>query len=338
MFDILANEEQFQNQQELMKQQQKNQMMLNKQAQMIGLETWKATSYPSQVMMMKEAGLNPALMYGESGGSAGTTSTPSGGSATGGQAMKRRSMDLGQIMGAGLTKSEIDLNKKKEEAIDVQNINTGAQTQNTQQETKNLETDQKYKEALTHAQNLENNLKENTNPETIAQMGEATKLAQQEVIRLQRENKIGEAKANYEIQEAGYNAANAYLTGKEIKSKTNLNNASIRSINNTISQSEEYLNVARQNADSATTTSEAIKKQSETQLMAKINEAIQNDRNLDRLDRQQKIDLAMGLFQTMVGAAPQSTTTQHTREMDSKGKPTGDSFSKAVTKKIFKIR
>lgn len=124
MFDILANEAQKENQSDLMKEQTKNQMLLNKQGQKIGLQTYALTSYPTQVALMEQAGLNPALMYGESSGSGGTTSTPSGGSASGGQVGKRRSMDINTIMQAGVAKSQIDLNKAKSE-------NLGADTTTT---------------------------------------------------------------------------------------------------------------------------------------------------------------------------------------------------------------
>ena len=51
-------------QKELMGIQLKNQQQLNKQGQQLQMQTWRDTNYGAQMDMMKEAGLNPALMYG----------------------------------------------------------------------------------------------------------------------------------------------------------------------------------------------------------------------------------------------------------------------------------
>ena len=44
--------------------QARNQQMLNEHGQRLQLKTWEQTNYPAQVQMLKEAGLNPALLYG----------------------------------------------------------------------------------------------------------------------------------------------------------------------------------------------------------------------------------------------------------------------------------
>lgn len=71
-------------QKDIMGLQLNNQMALNQQGQDIQLDTWKKTSYPAQLAMMKEAGLNPALMYGMGGGGGTTTGSQGGGNASGG--------------------------------------------------------------------------------------------------------------------------------------------------------------------------------------------------------------------------------------------------------------
>ncbi|WNK14245.1 MAG: DNA pilot protein [Microvirus sp.] len=74
-----------QNQQKYMSMQQQNQMELNKQGQEIQLDTWEKTNYPAQMAMIKQAGLNPAMLYAK-GGMGGTTGGQGGGSASGGSA------------------------------------------------------------------------------------------------------------------------------------------------------------------------------------------------------------------------------------------------------------
>ena len=76
------------------------------------LEMWQRTNYPAQVEMMKRAGLNPALMYGQAGagGQIGVTA-PSGGQGTGGT---NPFAGAGQdIIGLMLAKSQARLNEAK---------------------------------------------------------------------------------------------------------------------------------------------------------------------------------------------------------------------------------
>ena len=76
------------------------------------LEMWQRTNYPAQVEMMKRAGLNPALMYGQAGagGQIGVTA-PSGGQGTGGA---NPFAGAGQdIIGLMLAKSQARLNEAK---------------------------------------------------------------------------------------------------------------------------------------------------------------------------------------------------------------------------------
>jgi hypothetical protein len=87
-------------QKELMGIQLKNQQQLNKQGQQLQMQTWRDTNYGAQMDMMKEAGLNPALMYGMSGGGGATTGSQGGGSAQGGNS--HAPMDIGASVQASL--------------------------------------------------------------------------------------------------------------------------------------------------------------------------------------------------------------------------------------------
>lgn len=123
MFGQRAREQrQFNNQKKLMgiqhvnqlglnTQQMQHQMQLNQQGKDLQLQMWKDTNYPAQMAMLKEAGLNPSLMYGMSGGGGTTAGTQDGGQAqgggaSGGQASMSSYMDLGQsmLLGAQIAK------------------------------------------------------------------------------------------------------------------------------------------------------------------------------------------------------------------------------------------
>ena len=73
---------------------------------------WERTNYPAQVKMMKRAGLNPALMYGQAGaGGQLGAGLPAGGQGTGG-ANPFAGADQ-DIIGLMLAKSQARLNEAK---------------------------------------------------------------------------------------------------------------------------------------------------------------------------------------------------------------------------------
>jgi len=101
-------------QKELMGIQFGNQQELNKQGQKLQMKTWKDTGYGAQMEMMKEAGLNPGLMYGMSGGGGQTTGSQGGGSAQSGNS--HAPMDIGASVQAGLMMAQAKkLNAETEE-------------------------------------------------------------------------------------------------------------------------------------------------------------------------------------------------------------------------------
>lgn len=106
-----------------------NEIALKQQARK-ELEMWKATSYPAQIKMMKEAGINPALMYGMGGGG-GTTVGGGGAGVSGGTAPSGGGEMMG-VMGIGLqAKAQTELLKAQKENIEAQTANLGAETKYT---------------------------------------------------------------------------------------------------------------------------------------------------------------------------------------------------------------
>lgn len=96
-----------------------NQQMAN-YMQKLQMKTWNETNYDAQVKQMQKAGLNPALMYGQGGGSGGSTQS-AGGSVQGGQNPNQPHM-----MGIGMqtavqalkAKSDIELSKAQTRKLD----------------------------------------------------------------------------------------------------------------------------------------------------------------------------------------------------------------------------
>ena len=87
----------YRNNRNLMGLQNKYQKGLNQQGHDLQMDMWNKTNYGAQVGHMKDAGLNPALMYG-SAGQGGTTGSQGGGSASMGSSSQGKVMDLSNAL------------------------------------------------------------------------------------------------------------------------------------------------------------------------------------------------------------------------------------------------
>jgi len=98
---------------ELMGIQHQNQRNLNMQGHELQMDMWNKTNYGAQKKHMEEAGLNPALMYGMSGGGGTTAGSQGGGSAASGTS--HAPMDIGSALQAGMMQAQIaNLNAQTE--------------------------------------------------------------------------------------------------------------------------------------------------------------------------------------------------------------------------------
>ena len=140
----------YRNEREMMQKQYGNQRMLNQQGHDLQMDMWNKTNYGAQVGHMKDAGLNPALMYG-SAGQGGTTGSQGGGSASKGSSQMNKGMDISNML-MGKQAELLDAQKQKTEA-ETRNIKgetpeslgriekLGAEAKNIIQKTLNLKTD-----------------------------------------------------------------------------------------------------------------------------------------------------------------------------------------------------
>ncbi len=235
------NEQQYGHQKGLNSQQVANQKMLNEQGKKLQMEMWKETNYPAQMKMMEEAGLNPALMYGMSGGGGTTTGSQGGGSASGGSAsggsasggsasagsasgggasMGHKTMDMSQIVGAAKAAAEIKLlnsQTKKNEAEAEKTI--GVDTEKTKRELVKIiaETrNERLKEILIRYQS------DTEAGKSKLVIEEAKKTAEQ-VDSLVRENEIGDATKDEIIEGIGIDVINKEVETRLKESKRELN-------------------------------------------------------------------------------------------------------------------
>ena len=105
------------------KRQQQRQMELNQQGHDLQMDMWNKTNYGAQIGHMKEAGLNPALMYGMGGGGGATTGSQGGGSAAKGMAQKQ--MGIEGLMAASQVGLNDSLGKKARQEGDLAETRAG---------------------------------------------------------------------------------------------------------------------------------------------------------------------------------------------------------------------
>ena len=119
------------------KRAMRNQKELNRQGHDLSMDMWNKTNVGPQMEKYKEAGLNPALMYGQSGAT-GTTSMASGGNAPQPKAMDMNSMLMGgqlELMKAQANKANADADATK----GVRTDNIGADTALKNMQARNIE-------------------------------------------------------------------------------------------------------------------------------------------------------------------------------------------------------
>lgn len=185
------------------------------------LEMWKATNYPAQVAQLKQAGLNPGLLYGMSGGGGttvgGGSPSISGGTAAGHsgepQALAGMGMQLGMMAAQQeLLKSQARLNNveaDKKAGVDTQEAKT--RIANILQGVENQKAQQELTQVQTNIARLDERLKD----ETIDNMEELTdwqvQKAAQETNNLWLQGLITKATANDVIDKLHAEAIGAYI-------------------------------------------------------------------------------------------------------------------------------
>lgn len=135
----IQNNKQHERQKELMGNQNEAQWKMNQQGYDLSKRFWEETNYKQQVEKMKEAGLNPSLIYGKGGGAGGQSVGMSGGNAASGDAKHAPYMDMNALMmGAQMDLMAAQGEKARSEANaidtyrkDNMEANTGYQTAQT---------------------------------------------------------------------------------------------------------------------------------------------------------------------------------------------------------------
>lgn len=197
----------------------------------LDLQMWKDTSYPAQMEMMKKAGLNPALMYGMSGGGGTTVGSPGphvqGATASGHQGEMISMTGMGLQLGMMQAQKDLLESQAKKNNAETEKL-SGTDTQESQTRIKSLLQgieNQKAQEGLTK---VEQRLKEidvqvqgDTAEERIDYIVWNSLRALEELDQVSRETYIKKATMNDKIDIVKREAIGALLrnqlTGTEIK-------------------------------------------------------------------------------------------------------------------------
>lgn len=190
---------QIRQQQRLTDMQSKANQEAAKRSQEMQLDMWNKTNYGAQVGHMKDAGLNPALMYGIGGG---------GGQTTG--SANESGVGQGQAANASATTA----NKL---AFGIQAAQTGllaAQTAKTVAETENLKAATGKTEVDTQTGKLDLDTKQQTQKATIQTITETAAKTLAEAVQAQQKQVITEETMKDQIRSIQEEAINKILTNK----------------------------------------------------------------------------------------------------------------------------
>ncbi len=226
----------------MMQQQYENQRNLNQQGHELQMDMWNKTNYGAQLQHMKDAGLNPGLMYGMGGGGGTTAGSQGGGSAAKGSA--QRQMGIEGLMAAAQT----ELIKAQKEKTEAERDAILGKTPESVEKISNLKQDLDNKLETLRQQKLDNDLKEDQyNSKVIQAEAEAsnewlkanltaatTKKTEQETEAIRQQLIIAwkQLEVNKDNAETGrYNArtnqSNARINEYEARARVILQNAGL---------------------------------------------------------------------------------------------------------------
>lgn len=219
------------------------------------LELWKATNYPAQMEQLKTAGLNPALMYGMGGGG-GTTANIDQGNVSGAEAPKGGG-EIAAMMGLGLQRAQLSLLDAQRKNIEADTANkqanttktAGVDTAATEQGIEESKAKQELTEVQTEINYIQQHIATMTQNTAVAliqrQLQQATETLNQAV----RENKIGDATKQSQIETIKAQLAGIYIDNAVKKAQLGKTEAETKSITTAIKQKwNELQNQADYNA------------------------------------------------------------------------------------------
>lgn len=205
-------------------------------------EMWNYTGYKNQVKQLKQAGLNPGLLYGKGGGG-GQTANIAQGNATGGTAAQQ-SGEIASMTGLALQmQSQIELQKAQAEALKatankdnaqaakISGVDTTETLQNIEQIKANI-TNTNAKTALTNIEtgikSIEKTIQEVSQWDQIKQIDLIAQKIQHEVHIIENNSEISEETKDTAITNAKIELINKIIEGNLKKAQINVANQNVQ--------------------------------------------------------------------------------------------------------------
>lgn len=214
-------------------------------------DMWNKTNYGAQVEHLKNAGLNPALLYGMKGGGGITTGNASG-SVTGAQA-PQGGKEIQEAVGMGIQMRLLqaqeeniraDTELKKADATKTAGVDTEKVTGEIEllaQGLTNLREDYQIKRLQQTMMNIENFEKQATQEDRLEQIQQATKMAMRQVQITQNTLDISDATIQDQIKIIQQHAIGASIQNEAMQNNIKLTQAQVQKIAQEIVASQKQL-------------------------------------------------------------------------------------------------
>lgn len=217
----------------------------NERNEAMALRMWEKTGYGGQVEQLKNAGLNPGLLYGMGGGGGGTTATPAG---TGSTAHAETAKSSGMGIESGMRLALLEAERKNIEA-DTKLKEVDA-TKRSGVDTEKATTEiAAIKQGITNAQitesilkwednikRIDSNIAEQTQGDRMGQIVSMAEAAASTAEMIERDNSIEGATKEAKIQQIRAESIGAILRNGLTTAQINKTNAEIKQIAESIAQ------------------------------------------------------------------------------------------------------
>lgn len=253
-------ERQMKNQERLMGIQAGHQERLNRQGADLQYEMWEKTNYPAQMAMLKKAGLNAGLLYGQSGTGGATTGSQGGGSAQGGSAPNMMPMELGSMIAASKAGAEVELMKAQAEKLKAETKKTaGVDTEEAKTRIDNMlvgmdteRSKQAMNGAITYLKQIEGYVAEGSKEDAIDRIHWLTERAVADASKANSEAYVAKGTREEQKKIIASTAAKSILEIELTDAQIGKTKEEAREITNRILQAWGMLKVAETNAISNT--------------------------------------------------------------------------------------
>lgn len=208
----------------LQKQQIEGSKQMMDYQQQKQLEMWEKTGYGAQMQQLREAGLNPGLIYGM-GGAGGQTIGSQTGSVSGATAPTgagEMGMGMQLMLQAQLLQAQKELLQSQKNKTDAETQNLGVQTGYTQQLTDNARWDYQLKQIQNRIGQADAYIKEQTIDDLVQQVKAEAAIAVQHKIQELNKTDIALATKQEQIDLVKQEYANRVIEGLLLKANVDL--------------------------------------------------------------------------------------------------------------------